>query len=258
MKALLRFYLALVYVFMYLPIAVVALFSFNNSEMIAFPLTGFTAGWYVQAIGDARLLHGLGITFLVAIPTALIATVLGGMAALALTRYRFPGKAAFAAMLVVPFFIPKIIIAVADVIALAEFRLPHSTLTMVVAQSLIVLPFSAMVIASVLVRLDRKLEEAAQDLGATGWQVFRYVLLPLMRNGLMAAYFLAFVISSSEYVVTSFVSGRAQPLSILVASDFRFHLSPKLNALATMIVAMNVAIIAASEVLRRRARGVLA
>lgn len=254
MEAMLRGYLMLVYAFMYLPIAVVALFSFNRSEMIAFPLTGFTPDWYAQAIRDGRLLHGLGITFLVAIPTALIATVLGGMAALALTRYRFVGKAAFTVMLIVPFFIPKIIIAVADVISLAELHLPHSVLTMVVAQSLIVLPFSAMVIASVLIRLDHKLEEAAQDLGATGWQVFRYVLLPLMRNGLMAAYFLAFVISSSEYVVTSFVSGRAQPLAILVASDFRFHLSPKLNALASMIVAANIAIIVASEILRRRAR----
>jgi spermidine/putrescine transport system permease protein len=255
-ERLLKSYLILVYAFVYLPIAVVALFSFNSSEMIAFPLTGLTARWYIDAVQDERLLHGLGFTFVVAIPTALIATILGGMAALALTRYRFLGKASFAVMLVVPFFIPKIIIAVADVIALAELHLPHSVPTMVVAQSLIVLPFSAMVIASVLVRLDRKLEEAAQDLGATGWQVFRYVLLPLMRNGLMAAYFLAFVISSSEYVVTSFVSGRIQPLSILVASDFRFHLSPKLNALATIIVTVNIAIIVISELFRRRARGV--
>jgi spermidine/putrescine transport system permease protein len=131
----------------------------------------------------------------------------------------------------------------------------HSVAAIVAAQCLIILPFSAMVTASVLVRLDRRLEEAAADLGATGWQVFRRVQLPLMRNGLVASYFIAFVLSSSEYVVTSFVSGRTQPLSVLVASDFRFHLSPKLDALATLIVLANILLVAGSELVRRRAKG---
>ncbi len=255
MKPLLKGYFCLVYAAMYLPIAVVALFSFNRSEIIAFPLVGFTADWYLQALHDTRLLRGLVNTFLVAIPTALLATLLGAMAALALTRYRLRGKAVFSAVIVVPFFIPKIIVAVADVIALSELGSVRTLVTIVLAQTPIVLPFTAMIIASVLVRLDRRLEEAAADLGATPWQVFRRVLLPLMRNGLLAAYFLAFVLSSAEYVVTSFVSGRAQPLSILVASDFRFHLSPKLDALATMIVAVNVVLIVISETMRLRSRG---
>jgi len=192
---------------------------------------------------------------MIAAPTALIATALGAMAGLALTRHRFRGRIAFAAMLIVPFFIPKIILAVSDVIAMAVVGVPHGVAAIIAAQSLIILPFSTMVIASVLFRLDRRLEEAAADLGASAWQVFARVQLPLMRNGLVASFFIAFVLSSSEYVVTSFVSGRTQPLAIMVASDFRFHLSPKLDALATLIVVANILLVAASELVRRRAKG---
>ncbi len=255
MERLLKSYFGLVYAFMYLPVVVIALFSFNSAEMMAFPMTGFTIGWYDVAVHDGRLLVGLANTILIAAPTALISTTLGALAGLALTRHRFRGQVAFAVLLVVPFFIPKVILAVADIIAMQAAGIAHSVFAIVAAQSLIILPFSAMVIASVLVRLDRRLEEAAADLGATGWQVFTRVLLPLMRNGLVASFFIAFVLSSSEYVMTSFVSGRTQPLSVLVASDFRFHLSPKLDALATLIVLANILLVAGSELVRRRAKG---
>jgi len=255
MERVLKSYVGLVYAFMYLPVAVVALFSFNGADMMAFPITGFTLGWYDIAVHDSRLLGGLVNALLIAAPTALIATALGAMAGLALTRHRFRGRLAFAAMLIVPFFIPKIILAVSDVIAMSVIGIPHGVAAIIAAQSLIILPFSAMVIASVLFRLDRRLEEAAADLGASAWQVFARVQLPLMRNGLVASFFIAFVLSSSEYVVTSFVSGRMQPLAILVASDFRFHLSPKLDALATLIVVANILLVAASELVRRRAKG---
>jgi ABC-type spermidine/putrescine transport system permease subunit II len=223
--------------------------------MMAFPITGFTLSWYDIVIHDGRLLGGLANALMIAAPTALMATALGAMAALSLTRHRFRGRTAFAAMLIVPFFIPKIILAVSDVIVMSVVGIPHGVAAIIAAQSLIILPFSAMVIASVLLRLDRRLEEAAADLGASAWQVFTRVQLPLMRNGLVASFFIAFVLSSSEYVVTSFVSGRTQPLAIMVASDFRFHLSPKLDALATLIVVANIFLVAASELVRRRAKG---
>ena len=257
MERVLRTYVLLVYAFMYLPVAVVALFSFNSAEIMAFPMTGFTLLWYDVAIHDGRLLGGFVNSLLIATPTAMIATALGAMAALALTRHSFRGRIAFAALLIVPFFIPKIILAVADVIAMSVARIPHGLVMIVAAQSLIILPFSAMVIASVLIRLDHRLEEAAADLGASAWQVFSRVQLPLMRNGLIASFFIAFVLSTSEYVVTSFVSGRTQPLAIMVASDFRFKLSPKVDALATLIVAANILMVAGSELVRRRAKGAL-
>lgn len=255
MERLLKSYFGLVLAFMYLPVAVIALFSFNSSDLMAFPMTGLTLHWYDLAIHDGRLLGGFLKTMMIAIPTAALSTTLGALAALALTRFRFRGKVVFVILLVVPFFIPKIILAVSEVIAMSLAGIPHGVGAIIASQSLVILPFSAMVITSVLIRLDYRLEEAAMDLGANGWQIFRRVLLPLMRNGLVASFFIAFVLSSAEYVVTSFVAGRTQPLSVMIASDFRFELTPKVDALATLIVVGNLILVAASELIRRRAKG---
>jgi spermidine/putrescine transport system permease protein len=244
----------LVYGFMYLPIAVIALFAFNASEIIAFPLQGFTLGWFARVLSDGRLIGGLGLSFLVSVPVAALATLFGAMAALALTRYRLRHRGLLLAIILLPFLIPKVILAVAQLILLSELGLERGLLTIIAGQAIIILPFTTLVIASVLMRIDRRLEEAAADLGASAWSAFRRVTLPLMRNGLLAAWFVAFVLSSSEYVLTSFLSGRRQPLSILVASDFRFNISPALNALALMIVAANLALVAFGEFNRLRSK----
>lgn len=253
-RRLLWGHVGFVYAFMYLPVAVIALFSFNASKIVAFPLQGFTFDWYVKVLGDGRILGGLGITFLVAIPTAILATVLGAMAALALTRSTLKHPIAFAGLLFLPFLVPKVILAVAQLIVLSELGITKGITTVVLGQTLIILPFTTLIVASVLVRLDPRLEEAGADLGADSSQIFRRILFPLMKNGLTAAFFIAFVLSSSEYVVTSFISGRTQPLSILVASDFRFDLSPSLDALAVLMVVANLTIVAAGELIRYRAR----
>jgi spermidine/putrescine transport system permease protein len=242
----------LIFAFMYFPVAVILMFSFNDSQIIAFPLQGFTLKWYQAVLADGRLGGGFGVTMLVALPVALLATLLGALAALALTRYGMRFRLAFAALLMVPFLIPRLILAVAQLIVLSDLGIAPTLLTVIAGQVIIILPFTAMVIASVLVRIDPRLEEAATDLGASGWSVFGRVTLPLMRNGLVAATFIAFVLSSSEVVVTTYVSGRSQPLSLLVASDFRFAISPSLNALAVLIVAGNIALVLIGEALRRR------
>lgn len=242
---------ALVYAFMYLPIAVILVFSFNASEIIAFPLQGFTTEWYRSVFGDDRLLGGFGVTLLVALPVAVSTTVLGAMAALALTRYRLPFRVAFLVMLLVPFLIPRVILAVSHLILMSELGIERGLASIIAAQTVVILPFTTFIIVSVLVRIDRRLEEAAFDLGASAASTFRRVTLPLMKNGLIAAFFIAFVLSTSEYVVTAFVSGREQPLSVLVASDFRFDMSPALDALAILIVVANLALVSVAEFARR-------
>ncbi|GHF42721.1 ABC transporter permease [Seohaeicola zhoushanensis] len=242
----------LVFAFMYLPVAVVLLFSLNDSEIIAFPLQGLTLDWYREVVSDPRLARGFGITMMVAAPVAVLSTLLGALAALALTRYDMRFKAAFAALLLVPFLIPRLILAVGQLIVLSDLGIARSLVTVVLGQTVVILPFTSMIIASVLMRVDRRLEEAATDLGASAWSVFRRVTLPLMRNGLIAAMFIAFVLASSETVLTTFVSGRQQPLSLLVASDFRFAISPSLNALAVLIVFGNIALVLLGEAVRRR------
>jgi spermidine/putrescine transport system permease protein len=254
LERLLRVWVVLVYAFMYMPVAVIAVFSFNDSDMIAFPLQGFTWTWYADVLSDRRFLGGFWTTLTIAFPTALIATALGGLAALAIARYQFRWKLVFIVLLLIPFLIPRIIFAVAQLLLLSELDIERSVATIIAAQVLIILPFTALIITSVLIRLDSRLEEAAADLGASAWQTFLRVQLPLMRNGLIAAAFIAMVLSSGEYVVTAFLSGRVQPLSVMVASDFRFSLSPSLNALATLVVLANCLVIVVSESIRWRAR----
>jgi spermidine/putrescine transport system permease protein len=249
---LLGAYVWLVYGFMYAPILLMGLFSLNSAEFMAFPLEGLTWRWYAQVLQDGRILGGLGTTFLIAFPVTLVTTVLGTLSALLLVREGFRFKLLFAVQLSLPFFIPRIVFAVAQVTFLTELGLPKSLVTVCIAQSLLILPFVTVIIASVLLRVDRRLEEAAADLGADAWQTFRLVTFPLLRNGILAGAFIAFVLASSEYTVSFFTSGRQQPLSILVASDFRFHLSPSLNALAMLIVLFNILVIVASEAVRRR------
>ena len=244
----------LIYGFMYLPIAVIALFSFNASQIIAFPLQGFTFHWFESVFADRRLTDGLGLTFLVSAPVALLSTLVGAMAALALTRYRLPLRGLLFAIILLPFLIPKVILAVAQLILLSALGIERSLLTIIAGQSIVILPFTTLIIASVLIRIDKQLEEAAADLGASGFSAFRRIILPLMKNGLLAAWFIAFVLSSSEYVLTSYLSGRRQPLSVLVASDFRFNISPALDALALMIVVANLGLIALGEFVRMRSQ----
>jgi spermidine/putrescine transport system permease protein len=250
--AILRGYTFLFYGYVYLPIMLMGLFSLNSSDIIAFPLRGFTLEWYNNILHDQRIFKGLLTTLAVAFPVTLITTVLGSMSAIVLTRHKFKLKTLFLGLLILPFFVPKLIFAVAQVTFLNDVGISKGLYTVWISQALIILPFVTVIIASVLFRMDKALEEAAGDLGATPLQTFRLVTLPLMKNGIMAGAFISFVLSNAEYTVSFFTSGRAQPLSVLVASDFRFHLSPSLNALAMLIVFFNIMIIILSEWFRRK------
>jgi spermidine/putrescine transport system permease protein len=252
MSRLGTFWTWLVFGFMYLPIAMILLFSLNASDVMAFPLRGFTTDWYAAILADGRLGGGFLTTLTVAFPVAILTTLFGAAAALSLTLYPVRWRGAFVVVLLMPFLVPRLILAVSQLILFKETGIDRSLWTVIAGQSIIILPFSTLIIASVLIRIDRRLIEAAADLGASGWSSFRRVVLPLMGNGLLASWVIAFVLSSSEYVLTAFLSGREQPLSVLVASDFRFNLSPSLNALAVLIVLGNIALVVLAESIRRR------
>ncbi|EPX76576.1 ABC transporter permease [Salipiger mucosus] len=252
MSAVAKSWVWLVFGFMYLPIAIILLFSLNASDVMAFPLQGFTLDWYAEILRDGRLGGGFLTTLKTAFPVAILATLFGALAALSLTVYPMRFRGGMVVILLLPFLVPKLILAVSQLILLKELGLGRGLWTVILAQAVIVLPFCTIIIASVLIRIDLRLIEAAEDLGASRWECFRRVTLPLMRNGLMASWVIAFVLSSAEYVLTAFLSGRAQPLSVLVASDFRFNLSPGLNALAVLIVLGNIALVVLAETIRRR------
>jgi spermidine/putrescine transport system permease protein len=252
MTKTLRIYALLLTLFLYLPLAVMALFSFNDSKFIAFPLAGWTLRWYRDTLADGLIIEGLVNSLLIALPTAVAATVLGGLAAFAAVRAPRALQAVLILGIAAPFFIPRIILGVALLSFFHLLGISRGFVTVVTGQTLVILPFTTIIAASLLLRLDRKLDEAAADLGAGPWQTLWRVTLPLMRNGLIAAFMIAFILSAADVVMAAFLSGRNQPVSLVVASALHFELSPKLNALEMYILGANILLVAISEALRRR------
>ena len=238
-------------VFLYLPLVILTVFSFNAGRLMAFPLSGFSWAWYREALADPVLLGGLWTSFWIAQPVGVAAAFGGLCAALALTARRFPGRTAFAALLAVPFLVPKGVLGVALVMLMSRVGIERGAVPLMVAQVLTTLPFATAVLTSVLVRMDPRLEDAARDLGATPWQSFRRVVLPQLRGGLMAAYSVGVILSLSDLALCLFLAGRAQPLSLIVASAFRRELSPELNAMQVVVLALTILVVLVSEAARR-------
>ncbi|BBE70917.1 ABC transporter permease [Oharaeibacter diazotrophicus] len=238
--------------FLYLPIVVLAVFSFNDSDLMAFPLSGFTLKWYGELAGNDAFHAGFVTSTLVAQPVGLIGMAVGLAAALALTAPGLKWRLGFAALVLLPFLVPKSVLSIAQAMVMSRVGLERGAVALVLAQALVVVPFTTVMIASVLVRIDPRLDEAARDLGATPWQSFRLVMLPQLKGALAGAYSVGVILSLADLTIAMFLAGRTQPLSLMVASEFRRELRPDLNAMQVAVLALTVAIVAASELYRRR------
>ena len=247
-----RAVLTLYALFLYLPIVVLALFSFNDSELMAFPLAGFTLRWYSALAGNAAFLHGFVTSFLIAQPVGVLGAAFGLAAALAVTSEHMRWRLGFAALVMIPFLVPKSVLSIAQAMLMSRVGLPRGALALILAQTLVVIPFTTALIAAVLVRLDKRLEEAARDLGATPWQSFRLVLLPQIKPALSGAYSVGVILSLGDLTISMFLAGRTQPLSLMIASEFRRELRPDLNAMQVVVLALTAVVLVVSEVYRRR------
>ena len=235
----------LLYAFLYAPIAVVVVYSFNAARFGA-GWTGFTTSWYGALLQNSQAMGAAWNTILLAGASTLISTVLGTLLGFGLSRFEFPGKRAFARLLCVPVFIPDIILAVALLLFFALLNrwiglFQPGLTTMVLAHVTFQIPFVAIVVRARLVGLDPALEEAARDLGASEWQSFRHVTLPLMLPGVLAGGMLAFTLSLDDFVVSFFTSGPGSTtLPILIYSSVKRGLTPDINALSTLIILASV------------------
>ena len=236
---------ALLYVFMYAPLAVVIIFSFNAAKHGG-PWTGFTTRWYTSLLADQQKQDATWNTLILAVASTAIATVLGTMLGYGMSRYWFPGKRTFSLMMYIPVMIPDIVMAVA---MLAFFNLlthgigflKMGLATMTIAHITFQIPFVAIVVRSRLVGLDPAVEEAAHDLGASTWQTFWNVTFPLMLPGVLAGGMLAFTLSLDDFVVSFFTTGPgATTLPILIYSSVKRGITPDINALSTLIVLASV------------------
>jgi len=251
--------LGLAVCFFYLPIVVLGIFSFNAATTMAFPLSGFTFTWYADLFGNEAFLGGFVTSFLIAQPVGLLGALIGLMAALAVTSPRMKFRAAFAILVLVPFLVPKTVLSIAQAMLMSWVGLGRGATALILAQTLVVIPFTTTILAAVMVRLDPRLEEAARDLGATPWQSFRRVLLPQLSVALSAAYSIGVILSLADLTISMFLAGRTQPLSLIVASEFRRELKPDLNAMQVAVLVLTALIVALTEInRRRRLRGRLA
>jgi len=236
----------LTYIFLYAPIAVVAVYSFN-ARQYGMVWSGFTTRWYHQLLSSPDKLAAAENTILLALVSTAVSTLLGTLLGYGMSRYRFPGKKFFSWLMYVPVVIPYIVMAVAMLLFFALLRTATGLFelglpTMIVAHVTFEIPFVAIVVRSRLAGMNPAIEEAARDLGAGGWQTFRHVTLPLMAPGVVAGALLAFTLSLDDFVVSFFTAGPGSTtLPILIYASVKRGITPDINALSTLIVLASVA-----------------
>jgi spermidine/putrescine transport system permease protein len=245
------FYALACLAFLYLPVLVLPVFSFNNSQFIAFPLSGFTTRWYGALAGDSAMLHALGNSLKVGIVTALLSTLLGLLAAKAVTQYRLRGAGALLGFISLPLFIPDIVLGISLLLLLGAVGFPLSLGAVVLGHMLVCVPFALTVLIARLEGFDRNLEEASADLGESALMTFWRVTFPLMLPGIAAGLLLTFITSFDEFLVAYFLSGTEATLPIYIWGQLRFpERLPMVLALGTIILALSVALVVLAEYVR--------
>lgn len=240
----------LMFFFMYLPILVLAVYSFNKSAYSA-SLSGFTLEWYLKLFNDGRIFTSLQNSLIVACSAVGISAVLGTLMAVGLSKYKFPGLSLYRGISYLPLIVPDIAIAVATLVFLAVFAIPLSIWTIVAAHIVFCLAYIALVVSTRLADLDPHLEEAALDLGATPTQAFIQVLLPQLLPGIVSGCLLAFVLSMDDFLISSFTAGSGyNTLPMEIFSRIRTGVKPDINALSVILIVLSGAIAFASEYLR--------
>jgi spermidine/putrescine transport system permease protein len=232
-----------VYAFIYLPIIILIVFSFNQ-ERINAVWTGFTLEWYIRLFSDADLIASLYNSLVVGLSSTLIATILGTMAAVGMHKYRFPGKKLFDAVLYLPIVIPEIVMAVALLTFYVFIQLTLGLISVVIAHITFNIAFVFVIVKARLAGLELHLEQAAADLGATPWQTFRHVTLPLITPGVMSGALLAFTISWDDFMIAFFTAGvGGTTLPMKVYSMIKFGVSPEINAISTITILFTMVLI---------------
>lgn len=253
-KVLLAGHTAVVYLFLYAPVAVLAAFSFNAGRQTAL-WEGFTLAWYRELLGDRLLLEATRNSLLVALAATAVATLLGTAAALGLAR-GVRDRGATRGLLTLPMVLPEVVLGAALLLLFGAVRQRLSLATVTVAHVVFGISYVTLVVRARLAGLDPALAEAARDLGAGPFETFRRVTLPLAAPGIAAGALLVFILSLDDYVVTSFVAGvGATTLPLHLYSMLKVGVTPEVNAVSTLLLAVTIALIALVHRLLRPAGG---
>ena len=250
---MLRAYVVVYLVFLYAPIALLPLFAFNDSSVIAFPLQGATTRWFAELPQTPALVASVRTSLGIAVSAAILATLLGMCAARAGSRYRFPGKVPILGFVMLPLVLPEIIVAVALLVVLLALGIELNVFTVVLGHTLICIPFTIAVLNGSFGNLDPAIEEAAIDLGCSRTETFRKITLPLVTPGIVSSLLIAFTISMDEFIIAFFLTGAESTLPVYLWAQLRFPGKlPIVMALGTLLVAGSIGLLCLAEWTRRR------
>ena len=250
---LLAIYSTLVFAFIYLPIVVLVVYSFNRDGVGGFPPRHFTFDWYRQLFADGAIWDSVLNSLLVAAASVALSLTLGLLAALALDRADFPGKALFRRLVLLPLILPGIITGLSLLMFTFTIHLHPSLVTVFLGHGTALISVATTELFAGLQKLDRRQEEASLDLGATPWRTFWLVTLPNLRISLIAAGLLIFTLSMDEIAVTFFLIGRDNTLPLEIWGRLRRGITPEINAVSTLILCVSILLIVVWYHLRARA-----
>ena len=260
--AVLNLNVLLTFIFLYAPIVVMSIFSFNASRQMQVWM-GVTLDWYARMIADERVRVAAQNSLVIALVSTIVSTVIGTLTALALERTRFRVKRMYEAAMYLPIIVPEIVMAIALLVFFnlaftwldqffgLKLKFGHGTIT--IAHIAFSFPFVAVVVRARLADFDRTLEQAAQDLGANEWQTFRHITLPLLMPGIIAGALLAFTLSIDDFVITFFTAGvGSTTLPLEIYGRVRRGITPDVNALSTVMLLASIVLVLGSLLFQRR------
>jgi spermidine/putrescine transport system permease protein len=244
-RASLSVYGVAIYLFLFFPIVLLVLFSFNANRYGSFPITGWTFTWYRQMWGDFEIRGALSTSLKVGAQVTAISTIVGTAAAFPLVRSKLPFRNGVRIIFILPIMIPGLLIGVSLlVLFVSTFHWDLSPETAVIGQSVYTTPFVILLVSARLQGFDTSLERAAADLGANTFQRLRRIILPLLLPAIIAGALFAFTLSLDEFIITYFLIGGANTLPIYIYTQIKFGITPEVNALASVLLASSLALLA--------------
>ena len=236
--------------FLYLPLLILALYSFNESRINAV-WSGFTLDWYLSLFKNRRVLEALTNSLIVAFASTIVSTVLGTTAAIALNKYQYKYKSVINGLLYLPILIPEIVMGLSLLVLFSQAHIPLGKTSLILAHITFCVSFVVITVNARLEGLRPELEQAAMDLYATPFQTFRYVTLPLAMPGIVAGALMAFTLSIDDFIISFFVAGpNSTTLPLYIYAMVKRGISPEINALSTLLMLATIVLVVLAQILQ--------
>ena len=241
-----RLFMALVFVFLYAPIVLLIIFSFNagNSNTV---WKGFSLDWYVKLWENSSLLGAFGNTMIIAVSSTVLATIIGTLGAVGMYKYKFKGKSIIDGLLYIPVVIPEIVLGIALLTLFAKINIPRGMLTLILAHVTFSVPFVIFNVRARLSGYDNSIEEASMDLGANRIVTFFEITLPVLAPGIAGGALLAFTLSIDDVIISYFVNGQTKTYPLKVMESIKSGVAPDVNALSTLILVGTIILVVLTQ-----------